>query len=280
MGALDRKAASASLWRRYRDGREPGTRNLLVADHLGLVHRAAREAIRHGVDLDDLVGAGTVGLIQAIEGFDPDRGFAFSTYAMPRIRGAILDEVRGQDWMPRSVRVRRRQIDRAEARLQQQLGGNPAPAQLADALGLDLTTFWRWWDESRGRAIVRLDDPSEDGSPDAAHGERVADDGAPDPPEVMAHAQLLERVRQCLLGLSERDRLVLTLYHYERLTLREIGRVLGVSESRVCQVHGRALRMLRSHLDSGPAPSHRRPTRPGCADRAPSSGARARDRRA
>jgi RNA polymerase sigma factor for flagellar operon FliA len=241
------------LWRRYRTGRNSQARNLLVGDNLGLVHRAAREAIHPGVravDLGDLVGAGTVGLIQAIEGFDPSRGFAFSTYAMPRIRGAILDELHGQDWAPRSVRVRRRRIARAEARLQQQLGASPGPTQLAEALGVDLATFWRWWGETRGRTIVALDHPGDETCPDALQLlDLIPDDGVVNADEAMAHAQLLERMRRCLRGLPDRDRLVLTLYYYEGLTLREIGKVLGVSESRVCQVHGRALRALRAHID-------------------------------
>jgi RNA polymerase sigma factor FliA len=221
-------------------------RNRLVGDNLGLVRRAARDAFQPGaatVDLDDLVGAGTVGLIQAVEGFDPGRGCAFSTYAMPRIRGAIRDEIHAQDWAPRSVRVRRRQISRAEACLQQQLGASPGAAQLADALGVDLATFWRWWSEARGRVLVALDDE------DQGRIEGVPDEHA-GPDEDMAHAQLLDRLRQCLMTLPERDRLVLTLYYYENLTLREIGVVLGVSESRVCQIHGRALRALRSTFDT------------------------------
>ena len=241
----DRKAATEHLWRCYHASRDPVARNRLVGDNLGLVRRAASEAFGPGtatIDLDDLVGAGTVGLIQAVEGFDPDRGCAFSTYAMPRIRGAIRDEIHAHDWAPRSVRVRRRDIARTEARLQQQLGTSPGPARIADAMGVDLATFWRWWTEARGRALVALED--------AGHAlvDGVADGGT-GPDEAMARTQLLERMRQCLMSLPERDRLVLTLYYYEGLTLREIGSVLKVSESRICQIHGRALRALRGHIE-------------------------------
>lgn len=254
METVDRKSASAGLWRRYRTTGDPQARDLLVGGNLGLVHRAARDAIHPGVrtlDLGDLVGAGTLGLIQAIEGFDPSRGFAFSTYAMPRIRGAILDELHGQEWAPRSVRVRRRRIARAEERLQQQLGASPGPSQLAEALGVDLTTFWRWWGETQGRTLMALDHPGDEGCPDAQQLlDRIPDAGVVNPDDALAHAQLLERMRQVLRSLPDRDRLVLTLYYYEGLTLREIGSVLRVSESRTCQIHGRALRALRAHIES------------------------------
>jgi len=252
METVDRTSASADLWHRYRATGDPHARDQLVGGNLGLVHRAARAAIQAGVrtiELGDLVGAGTVGLIQAIEGFDPSRGFAFSTYAMPRIRGAILDELQGQSWVPRSVRERRRLIARAQERLQQRLGADPAPSHLAEALGIDLATFWRWWGEARRCTVLALDHPGDDSCPDAVRLlDLIPDPDAVKPDEALAHAQLLERMRQVLETLPERNRLVLVLYYYEGLTLREIGSILRVSESRVCQIHARALRALRAHI--------------------------------
>ena len=252
MGRMDHKLACAGLWRQYRRTRDTRARDQLLDRNLGLVHRAARAAFRPGtqrVELGDLVGAGTLGLIQAIEGFDPSRGFAFSTYAMPRIRGAILDELHGQEWVPRSVRVHRRQIGRAEERLQQQLGDRPGPVQLAEALSIDLRTFWRWWVEAQGRTVMALDQHDEDaGAETLPLFDLIPDQEAVDPPDALAQAQLLERMRVTLRQLADRDRLVLTLYYFEGLTLGEIGRVLRISESRVCQIHGRALRRLRREL--------------------------------
>ena len=253
MRTVDRNSAAAGLWHRYRTSGDLSARALLVDGNIGLVYRAAREAIRPGarrVDLGDLVGAGTIGLIQAVEGFDPSRGFAFSTYAMPRIRGAILDELQGQEWAPRSVRVRRRQILRVQERVQQELGASPEPWRLADALGVDLRTFGRWWVETLGRTVMTLDHPGDESSPDAPQLlDLIPDEAAVNPPEALAQVQLLENVRETLRRLPDRDRLVLTLYYYEGLTFGEIGRVLKVSESRVCQIHGRALRSLRGCIE-------------------------------
>lgn len=248
----DRKAASAALWSRYRSTGDSRARDLLVGDYIGLVHRAARDVIHpgaRGVELGDLVGAGALGLIQAIEGFDPSRGFAFSSYAMPRIRGEIIDELHGQEPVPRSVRVRRRHIVRAEERLRQQLGASPGPSQMADALGIDLPTFWRWWDETHRSAAMTLDSGSKACSEAPHLLDFIPDEAAVDPPDALARAQLLDRVRQTLDRLPDRDRLVLTLYYYEELTLREIGLVLRVTEARVCQIHRRALRILRASIE-------------------------------
>ena len=124
------------------------------------MHHTAHQLLRHrpgAPKLEDLIGAGTVGLVQALEGFDALRGLAFSTYAMPRIRGAMLDEIHAQDWAPRSVRVRRKLLAQARAELQQTLGGLPSETQVAERMGVNMPTYWKWVGEIEGRSMVALD---------------------------------------------------------------------------------------------------------------------------
>lgn len=244
---------TAALWRRYREDRDLAARDRLLEQYLGLVHHAARQVARRvpaELDLDDLVGAGSLGLVQALESFDPSRGFAFSTYALPRIRGAILDEVRSWDWVPRSVRDRTRKLRRAEQSLRGRLGREPEPEEVADALEVDLDTYRRYANESRGPVLLSLDpapDPGEDAP--ARLSDTLADAAAPDPDASLARAELLAGLADAFDSLSERERLILTLSYYEELTLKEIGEILHVTESRVSQLRTRALRRLQERMD-------------------------------
>jgi RNA polymerase sigma factor for flagellar operon FliA len=236
------------LWLRFRRLGDASARTELLRRHLGLVHHTARKFLRsgaRGLGLDDLMGAGTLGLTQAVEGFDTARGLAFSTYAIPRIRGAMLDEMNRQQWAPRSVRTRRRLIGAVRATLQQGLGRDPTQVEMADALGIDLAIYWRWENEVEGRTLVALDVAGPDLDEEGGLHESIADDNAEAPGEGVAHGEALNELRGALQSLSARDRMVLTLYYFEKLTLREIGKTLGVSESRVSQIHGRALARMR-----------------------------------
>jgi RNA polymerase sigma factor for flagellar operon FliA len=245
------------LWRRYRDGGDPEARTLLLDRYIGLVHHSAREAARRGArdaELDELVSAGTVGLVQALEAFDPARGLAFSTYAVPRIRGAILDELRSRDWMPRSIRTRRRLLARARAELQQRLGHRPDDEQVAEALGIDLATYWRWLGETDSRVMLALHlsaTPSEAGV-DLA--DAIADPDTPDPGAALVRKESLAALRAGFAALPAKERLVLALYYYEELNQKQIGEVLHVSESRVSQIRSRALHRLRDLVASGGDP--------------------------
>lgn len=238
-----------ALWQRYRSSGDPDARARLLDGYLGLVLHCARELARRvsqAVELDDLISAGTLGLVQTLEGFDPSKGLAFSTYAVPRIRGAMLDELRGLDWMPRRLRARSRQIARASAGLGQRLGREPYPAEVAEQLGIDLRTYWRWAAESDGRIKLGLDESVEgDSSEPALLAETIPDPRGAGPGDRIEHEQDLETLREAFAGLPDRDRLVLTLFYYEGLNQRQIRDVLKVSESRVSQIHARALRRLR-----------------------------------
>jgi RNA polymerase sigma factor for flagellar operon FliA len=241
-----------ALWQRYRSLGDPEARRQLLDHYLGLVHHTAREMTRRvpaDLELDDLVSAGTLGLVQALEGFDPSRGLAFSTYAMPRIRGAMLDELRGRDWMPRSVRTHARQLAQARAQLRQRLGRAPEPREVARTLGVDLATYWRWADEADGRTMVTLNRTAAPGTPEEAPlVDTIPDGNGDEPGEALTRAEALSQLREAFAALPHKDRLVLTLYYYEELTLRQIGDVLHITESRVSQIRTRALQRLREQV--------------------------------
>ena len=223
----------------------------LLLRHLGLVHHLARKLWRvgRGLDIEDLVGAGTLGLAHAVEGFDHGRGLAFSTYAIPRIRGAMLDELNRQRWAPRSIRTRERLIRRAETGLQQILKRQPDAAEVARALGLDLATYRRWLLLIERDRVVRLDAADTKGGASAGLHETIVDEAAELPGADIERQESTRALRSALGSLPARERRVLILYYYERLTSREIGCALGVSESRVSQIRSRALASLRRRVE-------------------------------
>lgn len=243
-----------ALWKRYRRSGDNAARTQLLDRYIGLVHHSAHQLVRRvsrEIELEDLVGAGTVGLVQALEGFDPARGLAFSTYAMPRIRGAMLDELRSRDWMPRSIRARSRLVAQVRNDLQQSLGRQPSSEEIAQALQVDMPTFWKWQEETDARRMLPIDQPGhgEDGA--LTLSESLADLLAGDPSDAMEEQERLAALREGFQQLSTRDRLVLTLYYFEELNLRQIGEVLHVSESRISQIRTRALQRLRLLLVEG-----------------------------
>ena len=237
------------LFRRARKAGETAARDALVERHLGLVYHVARQLIGRlpeTFDLDDLVGVGTLGLMQAVEAFDPDRGIAFSTYAVPRVRGAMLDELRKQDWVPRSARAHGRRLEKTRRRLINELGRPATPAEMADALEVDGETYWRWREDAAGATMVNFDSNPSTG--DGRESSRLRD-LLPDPeadtfPGALEDANEATRLQDALEVLGERERMVLALYFYEELTLKEIGEVMGLTESRISQIRARALKRL------------------------------------
>lgn len=238
-----------TLWERYRARGDSRARSQLLDCYLGLVHHGAREMVKRApraLELDDLISAGTLGLVQALEGFDPSRGLAFSTYAMPRIRGSMLDELRSQDWMPRTIRARSRLIDRARGKLQMELGHKPSAQQIAEELGVELADYWRWHEEIDGRSMVALDPHG--GSEAAGQrplSETIADPGSGEASDAITRREMLVELREAFASLPVKERLVLALYYYENLNLKQIGEVIHVTESRVSQIRTRALVRLR-----------------------------------
>lgn len=241
---------SDTLWERFHRNHDSAARSALLDQHLGLVHHVARQLARHlppDVELGELTSAGTLGLVKALEAFDPERGLEFSTYATPRIRGAILDELREQDWVPRSVRQKHRLIRTAVSALEQRLGQAPGPGAIAKDLGIDLPTYWRWIREIEQAILVPMPALAPG---DGVHplDETLADLSAPaigaDIDQAEEHASL----ESALATLPPNERTVLSLYYYEELTLRQIADVLHLTESRISQIRTQALRRLRTRL--------------------------------
>jgi RNA polymerase sigma factor for flagellar operon FliA len=239
-----------ALWARYRTNGDTSARAQLLDRYLGLVHHVAREigARTPAVEVDELVSAGTIGLVRALDGFDLSRGLAFSTYAVRRIRGAILDDLRSRDWTPRSVRAKNRKLLAATAVLQGRLGRKPEPRELASTLGIDLETFWKWHGALEGNIMVSFDGAMPGNRTAVTLEETIDDPEAPLPGQALAHAEEMQGLRQAITTLPEKERVVLTLYYYEELKLRQIAEILHVTESRISQVRTQALKRLRDRL--------------------------------
>jgi RNA polymerase sigma factor for flagellar operon FliA len=220
-------------------------RDELTTRHLRLVYLAARRMASRGdgaVDEDELISAGTLGLLQAAERFDPSRGLAFSTFAMQRIHGAMLDELRGRDMYSRPLRARSRELARAVSQLSGSLQRLPTPAEIAEAMGIPLRDYWSLRDALHHSRVMPLE-------VDVGGRRRTLDaaDESPAPDAGLEHDSREWEVQRALEGLAPMDRLVLALSFYENLTLGQIGKVLRVTESRVCQIRRRALAHLREH---------------------------------
>lgn len=213
-----------------------------AADYLYLVHRVADRMARRlprVVDIGDLMSAGTLGLLDAMEKYDPSRCDRFSAYAEIRIRGAILDELRAMDWVPRSVRSKGHQLDEALARLASSFGRLPTEAELADYLDLTLEELAEVRKDVQNIAVVAVNDLSEEGFASFAADQRL------EPGHELDARESRARLARALARLPDKERQVLSLYYLEDLKLKEIGEVLGVSESRVCQIHAQAMERLR-----------------------------------
>jgi RNA polymerase sigma factor FliA len=242
------------LWRRYRASRDPELRDVLIRETIGLVRKVAgRLALRlpPHVERDDLESAGIPGLLSAIESYDPELGVEFAAYAQVRIRGAILDELRSLDSLPRGLREKAREIDRVTARLEQRLLRPPDDQEVIAEIGISFEEYSRVRFELRAGLQLSLEAGKGDGKDEdenVVEPQTIADRATPDPWRSLA---LKERTR--LLGgmidqLPGNERTVLSLYYYEELTMKEIAVVLEVSESRVSQIHSAALRGIRRGL--------------------------------
>jgi RNA polymerase sigma factor for flagellar operon FliA len=242
------------LWREYRRSRDRALRDRLILTYAPLVKYVAGRlgsGLPAHVDEGDLTSYGLLGLIAAIERYDPDRDVKFETYAIARIKGSILDELRAMDWVPRSVRSRAREIERAMTELEAKLGRAPSDEELATKIGISQEELEDSLTDISRSSIAALD---ELWSVAGGEGDSIAlidtieDEATPDPQSALSATEMKEAVADAIARLPEREKLVVTLYYYEDLTLREIGEVLGVTESRVSQLHTKAILRLKARL--------------------------------
>jgi RNA polymerase sigma factor FliA len=244
------------LWRRYKEGGDDSARERLVVAYSPLVKFVAGRTgarLPSHVDQADLISYGMIGLIEAMDRFEPLRQIRFETFALQRIRGAIIDELRSLDWVPRSVRSRAREIEAANSKLEHELGRAPTDAELAERLKMTEDELQEALMQISNSSILALEELWM--TPDAS-GDKVSlldtieDESAPDPQAALDTSEVKDRLQGAIQDLPERETLVVALYYFENLTLREIGEVLGVTESRVSQLHSKAVLRLRSRLKS------------------------------
>jgi RNA polymerase sigma factor for flagellar operon FliA len=235
-----------SAWDAFHQSQEPLARDFLVVHYASLVKFVAGRlsaGLPRSVDTGDLVSAGVFGLMGAIDKFDPSQGFKFETYAIPRIRGAILDGLRALDWVPRSVRQRSRAVQDAIATLEHTLGRTPTDEEIAEELKIDTADLEKWLADIAAGSVGPLDHVAMDSTP-ASHQTETQ------PGLVMEEQELRAAMRAEIGRLPEREQAVLVLYYDDGLTLAEIGEALGVTESRISQIHTKAVLQLRSRLES------------------------------
>ncbi|MGY1915791.1 RNA polymerase sigma factor WhiG [Blastococcus sp. SYSU DS0973] len=248
----DADALLTDLWARYVEDRDPALRDRLILHYAPLVKYVAGRVgsgLPAHVEQADLISYGTFGLIDAITRFEPTREVKFESYAMSRIRGAIIDELRNTDWIPRSVRVKARQFERTVAELESKLHRTPSDEEVADAMDMDVEDIRKFLGQLSLVNVVALDELLTDddgGSPRL--GDTLRDPSALDPQAMAEHGEARQLLARAVEQLPEREKVVVSLYYFEGLTLADIGRVLGVTESRICQLHTKAVLHLRTKL--------------------------------
>jgi RNA polymerase sigma factor for flagellar operon FliA len=228
----------------------------IVLEHTPLiryiVNRIAVRLPSH-IDLDDLHNTGVIGLMDAIEKYDPEKNCKFKTYAEFRIKGAILDQLRSLDWVPRSVRQKSRRLERAYGEVEQRLGRSASEDEVADSLGLQIDKFHELLNQVRGISLVNLEEirgTNADGDRTGTYSDVIEDVHSENPFASFKLSEMKQVIATTIATLPEKERLVVSLYYYEDLNMKEIGGILGITESRVCQIHTKAVLRLRTKLKS------------------------------
>lgn len=242
------------LWKRYKAEGDKNARERLVLAYSPLVKYVAGKmgsGLPSYVDDADLISYGLTGLISAIERFEPSREIKFETYAMSRIKGSIIDELRSMDWVPRSVRMKAREFERANAKLEHKLHRAPSDQELSQEIGVTIEELQEHIQQISNSAVIALDElwsVSDSSGGQVSLLDTLEDPNAADPERSYDAVNVKEQIAEAISRLPEREKLVVALYYYENLTLREIGEVLGVTESRVSQLHTKAVLRLKSRL--------------------------------
>lgn len=239
------------LWREYKETSNPTIRERIILKYSSFVkYVAGRMAINlpSNVDYDDLVSYGIFGLLDSIDKFDPDRNVKFKTYAKTRIRGAILDELRVLDWTPRSIRQKGKQLEKAMAELEAHLGREPTDEEVSAQLGMTVKELHRLYEDTKQSLMMSLDEGDPEGEGNVSRKDFLEDVQLITPEKNAERNELKRILAEEIAKLSERERLVIVLYYFEQLTSKEIGKILGVSDSRISQLHTKAVLRLRGRL--------------------------------
>ncbi len=239
-----------TIWAQYKAERSEKLRNIIMEHYLHLVRYNAERVhskLPDEVEVDDLMSAGIFGLMDAIDGFDQDRGVKFETFSAPRIRGAILDELRSMDWVPRLVRARAGKIDQATKALEVELGRTPTEDELAKRIGVSKGEFDKMQKDANAVGVVSLNRRyfETDSNKDVREIDVIQDPKGADPVREMQRRDLKDLITR---GLSRAERLIIILYYFEEMTMKEIGATLDLSESRVSQMHSSIVARLRAQI--------------------------------
>jgi RNA polymerase sigma factor for flagellar operon FliA len=250
--ALEQKTEE-ELWQEYHQNRDPKIREAFIKQYAPLVKYVAGKVavgMPHNVEFDDLVGFGVFGLLDAIDKFDPDKNVKFKTYAVTRIRGAIFDELRSIDWVPRSVRQTTREVEESIGSLEAQLGRTATDQEIASSMGMNENEFHKTMMKISGTSILSLNDVwfSGDENDKVSIGESIESPSSLNPDVIVEKDEIKRVIVEAINELPDKEKKILVLYYYEDLTLKEIGQVLEVTESRVSQLHTKAILRLRSKL--------------------------------
>ena len=248
----EQKVNIDEIWEQFFQTHNEQSRNLLMEHYRGLVKYCAERLhskLPDKVELDDLISAGTFGLMDAIDAFDKSRGVKFETYCSPRIRGSILDELRSMDWVPRLVRARAHQLSRATHTLETHLGRKPTEKELAEELQMNMDEFLRLQKDANAVSLVSLTTnySDDDGEKDVREIDIIKDERSSNP---VVEAQKRDLKGLLTKGLTRAERLIIVLYYYEEMTMKEIGATLDLSESRVSQMHSSIIARLKAQMNT------------------------------
>lgn len=239
------------IWKEYLKTRKTSLRDHLITHYLPLVKLVSGRLLSNlpkHVRMDDMYSTGVMGLIKAVERFDPSRKAKFETYAQLVVKGAIIDEMRSLDWVPRSVHQKANEIEGATHSLQQKLGRDPSDEEVAKELGVSIEKYDELILRVRPAILLSLDKAGEEDASGVHLSERIADEKVKTSYEVAERREFGELLEEAIHALPEQEKTVLVLYYYENLMLREIGKIMGVTESRISQIHTKALIRLKTRL--------------------------------
>jgi RNA polymerase sigma factor for flagellar operon FliA len=238
------------LWKKYFTTKDQQVRNQLMEKYLGVVYYVVNKLFKSlppSVERDDLVNIGVIGLGEALDRYNPYFGIKFETYAIPRVKGAIIDELRKQDWLPRSLRSKSNKIKKIMDDMEQEFRGNVPTEEIAHRLGISETEFQHWQSRMTQSNLISLDKPNQNYEEHNLY-DIIEDENSTNALHSLEEEEMKKILVKIIKKLPEKARLAITLYYYEHLTFKEIGRILNVSESRVSQIHSETMERMRKMI--------------------------------